>query len=234
MIDVHSHILPGIDDGARDFEHSIDILRELSSYGVTDVIATPHYISETEYVSTVLDNSKLLDELKDRIETEKIGINLYLGNEIYIEKNISVLLDKNKITPLAKSKYLLIELPLNEEFPNYAEHFKSLMENGYEVLLAHPERYVIFQNDYDLLLELCEMGVKLQCNLGSVYGKYGKEAKILLKRLAKEKKIFVFGSDVHRPGGKRNLDLARKKLSRLYNERELEKVLTLNAKKIIE
>ena len=110
MIDVHSHILPGIDDGARDFEHSIDILRELSSYGVTDVIATPHYISETEYVSTVLDNDRLLEELKDRIKTEEIGINLYLGNEIYIEKNIGVLLDKNKITPLAKSKYLLIEL----------------------------------------------------------------------------------------------------------------------------
>lgn len=233
MIDVHSHILPGIDDGVRSFEEGVEVVRELSLHGVTDVIATPHFIRETEFTSSVSNNKRMVVELKERLDAENIGVNIYLGNEIYIDKDIIELIKSEQIMPLADSEYLLVELPLNDEYPNYADYLCSLMESGYKVILAHPERYVIFQGNYELLVELCEMGILLQCNIGSIGNKYGKAAKKLVKRLAKDKRIFVFGSDAHRPDGGWYLDLAYKKFLKYYDKNELEKILVNNPKKII-
>ena len=189
MIDVHSHILPGIDDGARTFEHSVEIVRILANQGVTEIIAAPHFVNDSIYMSSKADNAKLLKELQRRLEEESIDVKLHLGNEIYIERNIKELLKKRQITTMAGGAYLLIELPLNDEFPNYNDIFGELMNSGYKVLLAHPERYAFCQEDFEKLMELYEMGVLLQCNLGSILGKYDKHAKKTLIRLAKEKMI---------------------------------------------
>ena len=233
MIDIHSHILPGVDDGARSFDESVEIARMLSSCGVTDIVATPHFIRETNFVSPVANNRKIVKELKNRLKAEAIDVNIYLGNEIYIDEDIVGLLRSGQISPLAGSKYLLIELPLNDEFSNYEDHLCNLIEDGYKVVLAHPERYAIAQEDYGILEDLYELGVLFQCNIGSVYGKYGKSAQKLLKKLAKDKKIFTFGSDAHHPGSSQSFDLAYKKLLKYYNERELRELLVKNPRKII-
>ena len=133
MIDVHAHILPGVDDGAETYEDGVGIVKNLVAGGVTDVIATPHYINETNYMSPRSENRKLMGELKKRLKKEGIEVNLYLGNEIYIDKNILNLIKNRKIAPLAGSNYLLVELPLNDEFDGYEDVFLELMENDYKV-----------------------------------------------------------------------------------------------------
>ena len=233
MIDIHAHVLPGIDDGARNFDDSLDMIRGLSSCGVTDVIATPHYVNESIYVSSRSENMKLAQELNKLLNEAEIPVNVYLGNEIYIDPDILRLLKANKISTMAGSKHLLVELPLNDEYPNYLDYLQELLEQGYNIVLAHPERYSIVQDDYGVIGDLIEMGVLLQCNLGSITGKYGKEAKKVIRRIIKDKLVFAFGSDLHRPGREEELQLAMKKLAKYYNPRELEQVLVSNPKRLL-
>lgn len=233
MIDIHSHILPGIDDGAKTLEYSLDVIREAVNNGVTDIIATPHYISETAYVSTRAQNAKLLKKLKSAVKSENIPVNLYLGNEIYIDSKLPDLLKAKKISTMADSKYLLVELPLNEEFPNYEEYFKDLIDRGYKVILAHPERYLIIQKDYEIVKNLREIGVLFQCNLGSLIGRYGKNEQKLVKKLAKDKLIFTFASDIHHRRGDKYWQKTFKKLNKFYNETEVKQLLVTNPRKIL-
>lgn len=232
IFDIHSHILPGIDDGAQTFDDSIGIVKWLTEQGVTDIITTPHYIHETDYDSPKSKNSKLLIELKKKLKAEGIKVNISLGNEIYINDKISELIKEKKISPLNSSKYLLIEMPLDEEFPNYEDYFRVLIDEGYKVILAHPERYYIIEKDYEIVKRLHEMGVLLQCNAGSILGRYGRLAKKIAKRMAKDKLIFTISSDAHRRGSKDYLVLARKKLSRYLNDDEMKQILQNNPEKI--
>lgn len=233
MIDIHSHILPGIDDGAATLSQSLDVVKESVKNGVTDIIATPHYVAETTYVSPRSENAKLLKKLEAAVRAEKISVNLYLGNEIYIDSKIVELLKAKKIAPLAGSKYLLVELPLNEEFPNYEEYFKELMLEGYNVVLAHPERYMIVQKDYEIAKNLHEIGVLFQCNLGSLIGRYGKNEKKLVQKLAKDKMIFTFSSDIHHCRGDEYWQKAFKKMNKYYSEKEIKQLLVTNPGKIL-
>ena len=233
MIDVHAHILPGIDDGAKTFEDSINIIKELMRQGVTDIIATPHYVNESIYMSPRLENVRILNELKDRLALENIKINLFLGNEIYIDREMIDLIKRGKISTMAGSKYLLVELPLDEKWPNYDDFLRELMDYGYKVILAHPERYTIIQEDYEVAKNLFDMGVLLQCNMGSVVGKYGREAKKLVRRMAKDKMIFTFGSDIHHCSRSDYLVLAKRKLNKYYSDGELKQLLVTNPNKIL-
>ena len=234
MIDIHSHILPGVDDGAKTFTDSVDMIRDLMSMGVTDIIATPHYISETRFISPRRKNRILIEELKRFLFDEKIPVNLYLGNEIYIDANIDYLIKRGEIATMAGSKYLLVELPLNEVFSNYQDILMELMNDGYKVILAHPERYSIVQNDYDIVEELDKIGVLFQCNLWSILGKYGTGAKKTIKKMAKNGMIFALGSDIHYAGNsEKQYKLAYKKLLKYYDKNELNKILVNNPRKII-
>ena len=233
MIDIHSHILPGIDDGARNIAESVEIVRSLAEQGVTDVVATPHYIDGTSFVSPRSDNLKLLNELRQALVDEGVQVNLYLGNEIYICKRIAELVKAGKISAMGESRCLLVELPLDEEFPNYEDYLLDLKEQGFQVILAHPERYMIVQNDFEIVRYLHNQGILLQCNLGSLIGRYGKEAKKVIKRLAKEKMIFAMGSDMHRPGRTPYVAMGQKKLAKYYSDHELRWLLVGNPRKIL-
>ncbi len=233
MIDIHSHILPGVDDGARVFDESVGIVKELAAQGVTDIIATPHFVNETIYMSPCKKNQELLDKLRGFLRDDGVDVNLYLGNEIFIDDNIFQLLKGGGLKPLADSNYLLIELAFSNPVSNYEDIFASLIEKGYKVVLAHPERYPYFHDDFKKLVDLHEMGVLFQCNLGSVTGKYGKDTMKAVRRLAKEDLIFAFGNDAHHFGHNGHVKAAVKKLSKYYNEKSLKKVLEDNAKKIL-
>ena len=233
MIDTHSHILPGIDDGSRDIAESIAMVQKLVSQGVTDIIATPHYMDGTTFVSPRKKNLKLLEELKQALVDEGVKVNLYLGNEIFIDEKIPKLVKASKISPMADSKYLLVELPLDDEFPNYEGYLQDLINCGFKVVLAHPERYTIIQENYEIVKNLSKMGVLMQCNVGSFVGRYGKQAKKTIKRMAKDKLIFMLGSDIHRCGRHDYIAMAQKKLTKYYSEHELRWIMTGNAKKII-
>ena len=234
MIDVHSHLLYGIDDGSKSIDESISIIKYLNEIGIKDIIITPHYINYSSYNSTKENNLMLLSKLKEEIKKNNINTNLYLGNEIYIDENISELIKNNIISSLNDSKYLLIELPMSGEKENYIDIFSDLINEGYIVVLAHPERYTSFQKDFNKIYELNDIGVLFQCNIGSIIGEYGKSPKKVLKRMLKEDLVFMFGTDIHHKKDDNNfLDKAKKKLKKYISEEKLDDLLENNAKKII-
>ena len=234
MIDVHSHLLYGVDDGVKTLEESIDILRDLQKAGYKDVIITPHYIKDSKYTSDVETNNKKLTKIKDALVKNKIDINVYLGNEIYIDKDIDELLDDKKITTLNNTNYLLIELPLSGEFPEYIDIFRYLISKGYEIILAHPERYASFQKNFKKIYELEKIGVYFQCNLDSILGKYGEEAKNTVIRMLEEKKITFLGTDIHQKKEEyANWVVAKALILNYISEDELKDILYNNAKALI-
>lgn len=233
MIDIHSHVLPCVDDGPKSLAGSVAIVQKLISQGVTDIIATPHYVVDTNYVSPKAQNQRVLAVVKKALEKEGVRINIFLGNEIYIDGNILPLLKNRRISTLADSEYLLVELPLDDEYQNYKDILRDLMDAGYKIILAHPERYEIVQKDFEVAEELYKMGVLFQCNIASIVGKYGKKAKKSVKKMIKKKMVFTFGSDIHHASKTDYITLSKKKLLRYYSEKELNNLLVNHPKKII-
>lgn len=234
MIDIHCHLLYGIDDGSKSIKESIEAIKELKEVGYTDIILTPHYIKDSNYNSSYKNNIKLLNTLKKELESLSIDINLYLGNEIYIDNDILKLLQENEISSLNDTKYTLIELPMSGEYENYEEIFKELIDNGIKVILAHPERYYSFQKDYNKVLELEEIGVLFQSNIESIIGKYGKGAKKMIKRLLKDRKITFLATDMHHVKHDYNdYYKAYKKIQKIISLEEFNKLVNVNPKKII-
>lgn len=234
MIDTHSHVLPGIDDGSKSFKESLDILRGLAKQGITELICTPHYIAETKQISTRAKNEKLLKELQTKADEQEINIQLHLGNEIYIDRDIAKFLRTKKISPLSgQGKYLLIELPMSGEFPQYEDIFIDLQQKGWKIILAHPERYQTTKKDYDIITNLHKSGILFQCNLGSFIGQYGRHAQKTARKIAKDNYIFCLGTDIHRRRDYSEIAKSIKKLSKIYKEEELNKILSKNAQKIL-
>ena len=199
MTDIHCHILFGVDDGSQSIEESLEILRSMEKCGYKNIILTPHYIKDSNYSSSASENFKKLKILEDACFQNNININLYLGNEIYIDDDILGLLKNKEIYSLNGSSYLLIELPMINEYNGYEEIFRDLINHGCHVILAHPERYTYFQDNYKKIHELEEMGVYFQGNLDSLVGKYGERANTLLRRMLKDKKIAFLATDIHHP-----------------------------------
>ena len=234
MIDIHSHLLYGIDDGSKSIDESVSIIKHMSEVGYTDIILTPHYIVDSHYDSPRSDNIVLMNSLKKALLDNKIDVNLYLGNEIYMDDDIDELLDEGKISSLNDSGFLLIELPMNGEYEGYIDVFEYLIGKGYQVILAHPERYHSFQKDFNRVYELEKIGVYFQSNIESILGSYGKGAIKTVKRLLKEKKISFLASDIHhRKHDYGKFNRAFKKIRRYVSKEDLELLIYGNPYKLI-
>lgn len=233
MIDCHSHLLPGVDDGFKDIIGSLKQLKKAQEDGVTDIVLTPHYVLNSEFESSYAKNKKIFSLLEKEKKKSGLNINLYLSNEIYIDENIEKLIKTKKINPI-NDKYLLIELPLNNCLINAEQIIFNLISKGYKVILAHPERYMIFKQDKRKIEKYLSMGVMLQGNYKSLFGKYGNEAKKLLKYLLKKQYISFLGSDIHnyeKYGIKRLiLKLRLMRLSKEY----INDILENNAKRLLD
>lgn len=234
MIDIHSHLLFGVDDGSRTLEESVHVIKKLSEVGYTDIILTPHYINDSTYVSTREENLDVLKRLKVGLIRNNVNVNLYLGNEIYIDSEIANLLKNNIISSLNDTKYLLIELPMSGENEIYYDVFLDLINMGYKVILAHPERYISFQKDFNKIYELKELGVLLQSNVGSILGDYGRGAKKTIKRLLKENLITFMGTDIHHNKEEYTFVLkAKKKMGKYLTQKQINNIFENNAKVLL-
>lgn len=234
MIDTHSHILPGIDDGSKSIEESLDILRGLSEQGISELFCTPHYINESKHSSPRKANEKILAELQEKATKQGIKIKLHLGNEIYIDRDILKFIRAKKLAPLSdRKKYLLIELPMSGKYPQYEDIFRYIQQKGWTIILAHPERYHSTQKDYSIIEKLHESGILFQCNLGSFVGQYGRHAKKTVQKIAKEQLIFCLGTDIHHRSNYNEISKAIKKLQKYYDEKSLDRILTKNAHSIL-
>lgn len=227
MKDLHNHILPGLDDGCKNEEESLKMLEEIISSGVREIVFTPHYIVDTKYTANNKEKQKAFLKLKKIIEKNNLPIKVYLGNEIFFCDNILELIKKGEISPINDSKCLLIEFSMMD-LPYTAKNvFEELISAGYEVILAHPERYYFVKKNMDILNDFVSMGVHLQGNYTSLFGKYGRESKKVLKKLLKRGMIDILASDTHHEviGDEKSL---RRKLKWYLKDEEIDKLLFKN------
>ena len=171
MEDIHSHLLYGIDDGSKSIEESISILKDMQDLGIDQLVLTPHYVEGSKYNCNNHDKKKLYQELVQKCQEEGIKITLYLGNEVFITPNIIELLEKGEITSINNSRYVLFEFPLRQIYHNTRTIISQLVSNGYVPILAHPERYETFQEYPEAVEEYLRMGVLMQGNFPSLFGK---------------------------------------------------------------
>ncbi len=234
MIDIHSHIIPNVDDGARSVEETFNILKEAQEAGFTDVILTSHFLLnyyETNAQELIFWKEKLQEVLKK----QGTKINLHSGMEIYITNQMEELLENKKILTLANSRYMLIELPLatNVKYFDYVVYY--LEAKGIKPIIAHPERYKCVQKDPDIVEEYIEKGCLIQCNYGSIVNLYGREAEKTIKTILKRNQVHFLGSDVHRENGTYLIILdAIKKIRKIIGENKINELTTINPKKILQ
>ena len=225
MKDIHNHILYGIDDGSISYLDSIRILKELEQEQIHDILLTPHYIIGSEYNANNKKKQELLNTLKN-----KTSVNLYIGNEVYIDNDIIDYIKQGMISTINNTRYLLIELPLNEKLEIMYDIIFELRSYGVIPIVAHPERYHYLK--LEDLIKLIDQGCLLQGNITSLNNKYGKDAKDNLILLLKKHMIHVLGTDTHR-NGKINLKEALDTLKKIVDV-EIYKDLTYrNFDKII-
>ncbi len=195
MIDIHTHIIHGVDDGSGTLEESVAILKSAALNGVTDVICTSHYLSPEEFnKEQVLENFHVL---KEKIKEENININLHLGSETAVYGRADKLFAADNLVTLADSKYILIEFPMAIDVDYVLDAVYEARVRKLVPVIAHPERCECFRRDYDLILKAIDEGALIQCNLTSLMGDNGHTAKNIVKRLLKEKKVHFFATDTH-------------------------------------
>lgn len=194
MIDFHSHILPGLDDGIATFDEALVTVREAKKAGFDKIIATTHYYTGDNFIANEEERKTVLEKLNENIS----GIEIILGNEIYINGHIDELIQNRDASTINNSKYILFEIPLQGEYQNLKNVIFDLISKGYKLILAHPERYKIFQEDPRKLEEIVDLGVYLQANYLSIIGFYGKDAQRTVELLYKHDMISFIGTDVHK------------------------------------
>ena len=197
MTDIHSHILFNLDDGSKSIDESVELLKKMESVGFNNVILTPHYIKNTDYKSNNVQKLEKLEMLKNAVKKNNININIYLGNEIFIDDEIIELVKDNKIYSLNNSKYLLIEIPFHNQILNLEDILYEIKYNGYIPIIAHPERYTYFQKNYKLVQKLKDDGILFQSNYSSILGDYGSSSKKLIKKLLKDGYVDYLGTYIH-------------------------------------
>lgn len=235
MIDIHCHLLNGVDDGSKTIEESIEIIKNAVSKGVSDIILTPHFILDTKYnLEPKQINEKFL-KLKEEVEKNNIKVNLYIGNEVFIENDLDKLYQENKFNTLNNSKYLLFEFSMNNYYNGILDLLFKLKSIGIEPIIAHPERYSFIQNNPLILNDLVSHGAKLQLDLGSYYNKYGKRAKSIFTLIIKKHMASFIATDTHHKTDEmyNQISNIKKDLEKYISPEEIDDLLINNPRKII-
>lgn len=234
-IDIHSHLLFDIDDGSKTIEESIKILKQYEEMNFKDIVLTPHYIENSIYIHNNKLKIKKIEKLKEEIIKNNININIHTGNEVYITNNILKLLKKKEISCLNDSKYILIELPMNNEINNLDTIIFELLSNDIIPIIAHPERYTYIQKNIKIAEYLVNKGALLQINYGSIIGIYGNSAKKTVKKLLKNDLVTLIGTDIHHSNSKiyTNMNKIRKKIIKIIGTEKADKIMKENPNNII-
>ncbi|WP_425538132.1 tyrosine-protein phosphatase [Microaceticoccus formicicus] len=233
MIDIHNHIIPGVDDGSVSIEDSMEMVKQYIASGYKGVICTSHHYPQKYDVTAemIKDGIKLLNE-----ECKKQGLvfSFYPGNEIYLDESTLTKLDKREISSLNGSRYVLIELPFLTK-PHYARSLiYQLQLKGYIPILAHVERYKYVQDDLDWLLDFIKSGCLMQVNISSISRDKNSDEYKTIMTLLKRNMVHFIATDAHRstwrtPEVSKELEMFRKVLG----ADEFQRVALVNPVKVI-
>lgn len=199
FIDMHCHILPGIDDGAESFKKSCDLIMQASSCGSTVITVTPHYNNRAKCASVCTKNHivDVYKSLKNYIFDMDIPVNILLGSEMLVNDNIDFLYKHDELITLNGSRYILVEFPFDENIVNINSGIEKLLSWGLIPVIAHPERYLVFENNPQELIGLFNKDCKLQINKDSPLGKYGSASQASAIWLLKNDMVHLIASDCH-------------------------------------
>lgn len=216
--DWHSHLLPGVDDGVKTIDETLEILETYDNLGVKDVWLTPHIMEDTHNKPDFL-----LGKFTELQSKYKGDVRLHLSSENMLDNLFDERMTSKDVMPIGiKKDHLLVETSYFSPPYDFFEKLEKTKSSGYYPILAHPERYVYMdKEDYNTLLD---MGVKFQLNLYSLFGMYGPEARIKAQYLLKKDAYSFIGTDTHRAG---QLQYALKKRALKKSEiRALEKIIS--------
>lgn len=196
FVDIHNHLLPGIDDGAKSVEDSLAMIREFRELGVNHFIATPHIMSNY-YPNTPETINAALENLRSGLITQGMdSISIEAAAEHMIDENLTDLLEKEKVMPLEKH-YLLVEMSYLQPPIHFDEVIVKIAGKRYYPILAHPERYAFLHSRFGKYKKFKEQGIFFQMNLLSLGEYYGKEVPKIAMKLLEEGMIDFVGSDIH-------------------------------------
>lgn len=218
-VDVHSHLLPGIDDGVNDLEDAVEVIRGLSNFGYKKLVTSPH-INNEFYPNTPKIINEKLDIVRKELKRLNISIELEAAAEYFLDETLVEKLDNNENLLTFGDKHLLFECSFLNE-PLYLKDFLfKAQSKGYKPILAHPERYAFVQNNQEILDDLKNRGVLLQVNMMSLTGHYNKPAKKIADKLIKNGQVDLLGSDCH---NKMHLEVIKEAI----NSKSFQKALDL-------
>jgi len=232
MVDIHSHILPGVDDGPESMEESIQMLINSVESGVDTVVATSHLLPG-EYMKPTSLINQLTQELQENAKQENILIKIVKGRECYLTPEIYDYEKDPKNLSINNKKYLLTEMPFGE-IPDYVnEMIFELQVKGIVPIIAHVERYFDVISNPNRILELIHSGCIIQVNAGSFFGKYGQKAKATAKILMEHKMIHVIASDMH-SSNSLTLGEAFTEIENMVGKEEATKLFEVRPRAIVE
>lgn len=194
MIDLHSHILPGLDDGARSLQESIAMARMAVDSGVTAMVATPHCSDDRR--RDVYDAWLLL---REAMEEARIPLQLFLGMEIFGTPATAQMLKNGSLFTLNQSRYPLVEFSFHSDGEEETHILRSICRAGFRPVVAHPERYSYVQRDPAIVNTWYQMGCLLQLNRGSILGRFGHKAQQTAAQLVVRGFTAAVASDAHSP-----------------------------------
>lgn len=196
MIDIHIHLLPGIDDGPATMEETLALARLLVQEGIRIAIATPHYNDQYPRLSAI-EVRKRVDEVQQVLNGQGIPLHVYAGHEVLIKPDLFRDIEVGRVATLNGSRYLLLELWMSAWIPETERVLFELLMAGIVPILAHPERYRTFQQNPERLAALQRQGVLAQLTANSLVGFWGKTVQRCAETLLKNKLINFIASDAH-------------------------------------
>lgn len=208
--DMHSHLLPGIDDGAKDVAESMSLIEQMHELGYQKIVTTPHIM--TDYY----DNSRdtilaAYDRVEKSLSKSGLEVNVVPAAEYFLDDNFLALVRKKEILSIGKD-HVLVELPFINKPPNLLDALFEVKMAGYQPVMAHAERYSFFneQGAFEELEKLQENEINIQVNINSLSGFYGKFCKDCAEKLIKEDMVDFLGTDIHK---QRHIDLLEEALT---------------------
>lgn len=201
-IDIHSHFLPGLDDGPENLDQCLETAMRYNNIGVDRVIATPHYIPGTKWAASAEQIEKNIEETRQQLVNANINLTILPGMEIALTEALCRNFDTEKLLPVDSQRVFLVELSLNatNEDPVFKGLQRLLSHEGIKFILAHPERYLLFQKEPEWLHYLIGQGMLIQINIGSILGLGGKKVQKTSFSLLRSGMVHFLATDSHARG----------------------------------